>query len=66
MAQEEDIKQNIILDYKTNAGETAKEIGVLSDTTEQVTTAKQKDTKATKDNDVAYKSMRTQVKEATQ
>jgi hypothetical protein len=66
MAQEEDIKQNIILDYKTNAGETAKEIGVLSDTTEQVTTAKQKDTKATKENDVAYKSMRTQVKEATQ
>lgn len=66
MEQGEDIKQNIILDYKTNAGETAKEIGVLSDTTEQVTNAKQKDTKATKENDTAYKSMRTQVKEATQ
>lgn len=66
MAQEEDIKQNIILDYQTNANETAKEIGVLSDSTEKVTTAKQKDTKATKDNDNAYKSMRTQVKEATQ
>jgi hypothetical protein len=64
MAQEEDIKQNIILDYKTNALDAAKQVGVLSDSTDAVVDAKQRNTKETKNEEQALKSMKTQVREA--
>lgn len=64
MAQEEDIKQNIILDYKTNALDASKQIGVLSDTTEKVVKTKEKNTKATKDEETSLKTFKTQLREA--
>jgi len=66
MAEFDDINQNINLRYTTNADDTAKEVVKLDDAQESVTRSTQANTKATKENDAVYKSMKTQVREATQ
>jgi len=66
MADFEDINQNINLKYTTNADDTAKEVVKLDDAQESVTRSTQANTKAAKENDTVYKSMKTQVREATQ
>jgi len=66
MAEFDDINQNINLKYTTNADDTAKEVVKLDDAQESVTRSTQVNTKATKENDAVYKSMKTQVREATQ
>ena len=64
--EEEDIKQNIIIDYKTNALDTAKQVDVLSDKTEEVVKSKNKNTEATKKEEAAQKTFKTQLREANQ
>jgi len=66
MAEFEDINQNINLKYTTNADDTAKEVDKLVDSTEKVTKEWPKFEYATKKNDVALKSFKTQLREATQ
>lgn len=65
MAENQDIIQNIKLNYQTNADATGKQVNELSSSVEQVTEAQKENTSETLKNNEATKSMRTQVKEAT-
>ena len=65
MAENQDIIQNIKLNYQTNADATGKQVNELSSSVEQVTEAQKENTNETLKNNEATKSMRTQVKEAT-
>lgn len=65
MADEKDIQQNIILNYKTNALDAAKTIDNLNNAYENVNDEKVKGNEITKKEEQAYKSMKTQIKEAT-
>lgn len=67
MAEESNnIEQKIVLNYQTNANETAKEVNVLVGATEDVTDAQKKNTTQTETSEQGYKSFRTQIREATQ
>jgi len=66
MAEEKDIQQNIILNYKTNALNAAKEVDSLNSAYENVNDEKVRGTNETKKEEQAYKSMKTQIREATQ
>lgn len=66
MADEKDIQQNIILNYKTNALNAAKEVDSLNSAYENVNDEKVRGTNETKKEEQAYKSMKTQIREATQ
>ncbi len=66
MADERDIEQNIIYNFKTNALETAKAVDVLTNSTDEVNESKKQTVNESKKEEQAYKSMRSQVREATQ
>lgn len=67
MAEESNnIEQKIVLNYQTNANETAKEVGVLVGATEDVTDAQKKNDTQVETSEQGYKSFRTQIREATQ
>ena len=65
MAENQDITQNIKLNYQTNADATGKQVNELTSSVEQVTEAQKENTNETLKNNEATKSMRAQVKEAT-
>lgn len=60
------IEQKIVLNYQTNANETAKEVNVLVNATEDVTDAQKKNDTQVDNSEQGYKSFRTQIREATQ
>lgn len=67
MAEESNnIEQKIVLNYQTNANETAKEVNVLVGATEDVTDAQKKNDTQVETSEQGYKSFRTQIREATQ
>ena len=67
MAEESNnIEQKIVLNYQTNANETAKEVNVLVGATEDVTEAQKQNDTQTQKSEEGYKSFKTQIREATQ
>jgi hypothetical protein len=68
MAEErnDNIQQNIILNYKTNANSVSGDVNKLGNSVEKVTDSQQENTKETKANENAYKSFKTQIREAQQ
>lgn len=66
MADENNIQQDIILNYKTNALNAAKEVDALNNAYENVNDEKVRSTNETKKEEQAYKSMKAQIREATQ
>lgn len=67
MAEESNnIEQKIILNYQTNANETAKEVNVLGTAVENVTDSQKENDTQTQKSEDGYKSFRTQIREATQ
>lgn len=66
MADEKNIQQDIILNYKTNALNAAKEVDALNNAYENVNDEKVRGTNETKKEEQAYKSMKAQIREATQ
>lgn len=66
MADEKNIQQDIILNYKTNALNAAKEVDALNNAYENVNDEKVRSTNETKKEEQAYKSMKAQIREATQ
>jgi len=66
MADEFNIEQNITLNYKSNAKEASKDIDNLNSAYEAVNEEKTQGVEATKKEEQAYKSMKTQIREATQ
>jgi DNA repair exonuclease SbcCD ATPase subunit len=65
MADEMNIEQNIILNYKTNANEASKEIDSLNSSYEAVNNEKKEGIEVNKKEEQAYKTMKAQIKEAT-
>jgi hypothetical protein len=66
MAEERDIEQNIILNYQTNAQKAAKDVDNLNASYEAVNAEKKQGIEVNKKEEQAYKSMKTQIREATQ
>ncbi len=66
MAEERDIEQNIILNYQTNAQKAAKDVDSLNSSYEAVNAEKKQGIEVNKKEEQAYKSMKTQIREATQ
>jgi len=66
MAEERDIEQNIILNYQTNAQKAAKDVDNLNSSYEAVNAEKKQGIEVNKKEEQAYKSMKTQIREATQ
>ncbi len=61
-----DIKQNIVLNYRTNADQTATEVNVLANSVETVNAAQAESTAQTKKNEQGLKTFKTQLREANQ
>lgn len=66
MAGEKDIVQNIKLNYDTNAKEIGKEVDGLTNAIDGSTEAQDKNAKELQKDEQAYKSFKTQIREATQ
>jgi len=66
MAEERDIEQNIILNYQTNAQKAAKDVDNLNSSYEAVNAEKKQGIEVNKKEEQAYKSMKMQIREATQ
>ena len=66
MADEKNIQQDIILNFKTNALNASKEVDALNNAYENVNDEKVRSTNETKKEEQAYKSMKAQIREATQ
>jgi len=62
----EDIRQNIELNYNTNAETTAKEVEVLANSVDNVTDSQDKNTASTKKNEQSMSSFKTQLRQANQ
>lgn len=66
MADNKDIKQNIILNYDSNAKKVSKEVDGLSDSIDSTTASQQKNSQENKKSEENLKSFKTQLREATQ
>lgn len=66
MAEENNIQQNISIKVTTNADSVASDVNQLSSAIENTTEAQKQNTTETKKQDEAYKSFKTQIREAQQ